>query len=178
METTKDATTLPDAPPRAERLLSKVPEVTLGFWFIKIIATTLGEVGGNAVTMSMNLGYLVGSLIFGVPLILAVIVQIRYRRFHPGIYWATITLTTLAGTTLADFFDRSLGIGYFGGSVSLFSLVLVSLGVWRMSTGSVDIQTVITPKAEAFYWLTIMFSQTLGTALGDWMADRTPLGYN
>ena len=158
--------------------LSKVPEVALGFWVIKIAATTLGEVGGNAVTMTMKLGYLVGSLIFAVPLIGAVLAQIRARKFHPSLYWVTITLTTLAGTTLADFFDRSLGIGYLGGSLSLFSLVLATLGLWYRSLGSVDIETVVSPKAEAFYWTTIMFSQTLGTALGDWMADSTGLGYN
>ena len=155
-----------------------MPEVTLGFWIIKIVATTLGEVGGNAVTMSLNLGYLIGSLIFLVPLIVAVIAQIRAREFHPYLYWSTITLTTLAGTTLADFFDRSLGIGYLGGSLSLFTLLMATLGLWHRSLGSVDIATVSSPKAEAFYWATIMFSQTLGTALGDWMADDTGLGYN
>lgn len=161
-----------------EQTLSKVPEVTIGFWIIKIVATTLGEVGGNAVSMSLDLGYLIGSLIFIVPLIALVIAQIKAKKFQPSLYWATITLTTLAGTTLADFFDRSLGIGYLGGSLSLFTLVLVTLGAWYRTLGSVDIETVISPKAEAFYWTTIMFSQTLGTALGDWMADATPLGYN
>ncbi len=163
---------------RTEEVLSKVPAVTFGFWVIKIVATTLGEVGGNAVTLTMNLGYLVGSIIFGVPLLVAVIAQIRARQFHPSLYWGTITLTTLAGTTLADFFDRSLGIGYLGGSLSLFALVMATLALWHRSLGSVDIKTVVTPKAEAFYWMTIMFSQTLGTALGDWMADSTGLGYN
>lgn len=157
---------------------SKVPEVTIGFWFIKIIATTLGEVGGNAVSMTLDLGYLLGSIIFGIPLVLAVIAQIKAKQFHSSLYWATITLTTLAGTTLADFFDRSLGIGYLGGSICLLTLVFVSLAVWKKTLGSVDIKTVITPRAEAFYWTTIMFSQTLGTALGDWMADSTGLGYN
>lgn len=161
-----------------EKSLSKVPEVTLGFWIIKIVATTLGEVGGNAVSLTLNLGYLLGSLIFIVPLIASVLAQIRAKRFNPSLYWATITLTTLAGTTLADFFDRSLGIGYLGGSLSLFSLVMVTLGWWYRSLGSVDIKTIVSPKAEAFYWTTIMFSQTLGTALGDWMADETGLGYN
>lgn len=160
-----------------QKSFSKVPEVTLGFWIIKIIATTLGEVGGNAVTMGLGLGYLVGTAIFVVPLLVAVTAQIRAMRFHRFLYWAVITLTTLAGTTLADFFDRSLGIGYAGGSLSLFILVLVMLGLWRRSLGSVDIETVTTPKAEAFYWATVMFSQTLGTALGDWMAD-SGLGYN
>lgn len=159
-------------------VLTKVPEITLGFWGLKIIATTLGEVGGNAVTMTLGAGYFVGSLIFGVPLLLAVASQIRARRFIRFLYWTVITLTTLAGTTLADFFDRSLGIGYLGGSLSLFTLVLVTLGLWYRALGSVDVHTVTEPKAEAFYWGTIMFSQTLGTALGDWMADSTGLGYN
>lgn len=158
--------------------LSKVPEVTFGFWVIKIIATTLGEVGGNAVSQTMELGYLIGSIIFGVPLLCAVIFQIRVKKFNPSLYWLVITLTTLAGTTLADFFDRSIGIGYLGGSLSLFSLVMITLFMWHRSLGSVDIETVVTPKAEGFYWTTIMFSQTLGTALGDWMADSTGLGYN
>ncbi len=157
--------------------LSKVPEVTLGFWIIKIFATTLGEVGGNAVSMTLGLGYLLGTVIFMVPLIVAVIAQIRANRFHPFLYWTVITLTTLAGTTLADFFDRSLGIGYPGGSLSLFALVMATLGLWYRSLGSVDIKTVVSHKAETFYWATIMFSQTLGTALGDWMAD-TGLGFN
>ena len=158
--------------------LSKVPEVTITFWMIKIIATTLGEVGGNAVSQNMGLGYLLGSVIFAVPLLIAITVQISAKRFHPSLYWLVITLTTLAGTTLADFFDRSIGIGYLGGSLSLFSLVLITLFSWHRSMGSVDIETVVTPKAEAFYWTAIMFSQTLGTALGDWMADSTGLGYN
>lgn len=158
--------------------LSKVPEVTLGFWVIKIIATTLGEAGGNAVSLTMNLGYLTASVLFGLPLLIAVAFQIKAKKFHSSLYWLVITLTTLAGTTLADFFDRSLGIGYLGGSLSLFSLVLASLGLWYRTMGSIDIETVVTPKAEAFYWSTIMFSQTLGTALGDWMADSTGLGYN
>jgi uncharacterized membrane-anchored protein len=161
-----------------DNVLSKVPEVTVGFWIIKIFATTLGEVGGNAVSMTMNLGYLLASILFGVPLILAVFSQIKAKKFNSYLYWTTITLTTLAGTTLADFFDRSIGIGYLGGSLSLLSLVLITLGFWYKSLGSVDIETIVTPKAEIFYWSTIMFSQTLGTALGDWMADSTPLGYN
>ena len=147
---------------------SKVPEVVLGFWVVKVVATTLGEVGGNAVTMTLGFGYLVGTIIFVVPLIVAVTAQIRAKRFHPWLYWAVITLTTLAGTTLADFFDRSLGIGYPGGSLSLFALVMATLGLWYRSLGSVDLRTVTSPKAETFYWATIMFSQTLGTALGDW----------
>ncbi len=158
--------------------LSKLPEITIGFWILKIIATTLGEVGGNTVSQTLELGYLIGSLIFGIPLIVAVIAQIKSKRFNSSLYWATITLTTLAGTTLADFFDRSLGIGYLGGSLSLFALVIATLSTWEKSLGTIDIKSVTTPKAEAFYWTAIMFSQTLGTALGDWMADSTSLGYN
>lgn len=157
---------------------TKVPQVTLGFWVIKIIATTLGELGGNAVTMTMGLGYSMGTLIFAIPLIVAVTAQIRAKQFHPLLYWSVITLTTLAGTTLADFCDRSLGIGYMGGSLSLFTLVLLTLGLWQKCLNSVDINSIVSPKAECFYWATIMFSQTLGTALGDWMADSSGLGYN
>ena len=158
--------------------LSKVPEVTLGFWIIKIIATTLGEVGGNAVTMQLGFGYLIGSAMFAAVLIVLVGAQIMAKRFQPFLYWAVIVATTLTGTTLADFFDRSLGIGYLGGSLSLFSLVIATIGLWYWALGSVAVQTVVSPKVEAFYWITIMFSQTLGTALGDWMADDTGLGYN
>ena len=157
---------------------SKVPEVTLGFWTIKIVATTLGEVGGNAVTLTLGLGYLVGTAIFAAVLLVVLGAQIRAKRFHPSLYWAVIVATTLAGTTLADFFDRSLGIGYLGGSISLFTLVVATLGLWYWSLGSVSVETVTSPKVEMFYWATIMFSQTLGTALGDWMADDTGLGYN
>jgi uncharacterized membrane-anchored protein len=161
-----------------EETLSKVPAVTLGFWIIKIAATTLGETGGDAVTMSMNLGYLTGTAIFATIFIIMVAAQIRTRKFHPALYWAVIVATTTAGTTLADFVDRSLGIGYLGGSSLLLGLVLLSLGVWYWSLGSVSVDTITTPKVEAFYWTTIMFSQTLGTALGDWMADSTGLGYS
>ena len=157
--------------------LSKVPEVTLAFWFIKILATTLGETGGDAVTMSMNLGYLVGTVIFTVVFLVAVSAQIAVERFHPVLFWAVIIATTTAGTTLADFLDRSLGIGYVGGSSILFVLVLATLGLWYRTLGSVSIDSIQSHKAEAFYWATIMFSQTLGTALGDWMADSTGLGY-
>ncbi|MEO2088279.1 MAG: hypothetical protein ABGY75_02120 [Gemmataceae bacterium] len=163
--------------PSVPKVVGKVPEVTLGFWVVKIIATTLGEVGGNAVSMTLGLGYLIGTVIFFVPLIITVAAQIRADRFRPFLYWTVITLTTLAGTTLADFFDRSLGIGYPGGSLSLFALVMLTLGLWHRSVGSVDIADITTPKAECFYWTTIIFSQTLGTALGDWMAD-SGLGYN
>lgn len=161
----------------AEHTLSKVPEVSLIFWIIKIAATTLGETGGDAVSMSMNLGYLVGTAIFAAVFIVAVIAQIRAKGFHPFLYWATIIATTTVGTTLADFADRSLGIGYAGGSTLLFVLLMASLFVWYRSLGSVSVETVSTPKVEMFYWITIMFSQTLGTALGDWTADTAGLGY-
>lgn len=157
--------------------LSKVPEVTLVFWIIKIFATTLGETGGDAVSMSMGLGYLVGTAIFAVIFVGFVLAQIRARGFHPFLYWATIVATTTVGTTLADFADRSLGIGYTGGSTLLLALVLASLFFWHRSLGTVSINSVSTPKAEMFYWVTIMFSQTLGTALGDWTADDAGLGY-
>lgn len=160
-----------------ERSWAKVPEVTLGFWLIKIAATTLGETGGDAVSMSMNLGYLVGTGIFAAVFLVAVFAQIKAQRFHPFLYWTTIIATTTVGTTLADFADRSLGIGYAGGSSLLLALLLGSLFVWHRTLGSVSVSTVSAPKAEAFYWLTIMFSQTLGTALGDWTADTAGLGY-
>jgi uncharacterized membrane-anchored protein len=150
---------------------SKVPEVTLGFWIIKIAATTLGETGGDALSMSLNLGYAVSTGIFFALFAIAVVAQIRARRFHPFLYWAVIVATTLAGTTLADFCDRSLGIGYTGGSTLLFVLVMATLAVWRWSQGSVSVNHIATPKVEAFYWATILFSNTLGTALGDWVAD-------
>lgn len=158
-------------------VLSKVPEVTLIFWIIKILATTLGETGGDAVSMSMNLGYLVGTGIFAVLFLAAVLAQISAKKFHPFLYWATIIATTTVGTTLADFADRSLGIGYAGGSLILFTLLMASLFVWHRTLGSVAVDTVSAPKSEVFYWVTIMFSQTLGTALGDWTADTANLGY-
>ena len=156
---------------------SKVPEVTLAFWVIKIAATTLGETGGDAVSMSMDLGYLVGTAIFAVLFAIAVAVQIRAKRFHPAIYWTTIIATTTVGTTLADYADRSLGIGYAGGSLLLLALLAASLFAWHRVLGTVSIRSVRSPRAEAFYWVTIMFSQTLGTALGDWTADTAGLGY-
>lgn len=159
------------------RTPSKVPELTLSFWIIKIAATTLGETGGDAVSMSMDLGYLVGTAIFAAIFLLMVFVQIRSKRFHPVIYWLTIIATTTVGTTLADFADRSLGIGYAGGSTLLLILLFGSLAFWHRSLGSISIETVNNPKSEAFYWITIMFSQTLGTALGDWAADSMGLGY-
>ncbi len=160
-----------------EHALSKVPEVTLLFWIIKIFATTLGETGGDAVSMSMNLGYLIGTIIFSAIFLVAVIAQIKAKGFHPFMYWTTIIATTTVGTTLADFADRSLGIGYAGGSTLLFVLLMASLLTWYRVLGSVSVVTVISPKAEMFYWLTIMFSQTLGTALGDWTADTAGMGY-
>jgi len=160
-----------------EKTLSKVPEVSLVFWIIKIAATTLGETGGDAVSMSMNLGYLVGTAIFAAIFIAFVLAQIKAQKFHPFLYWATIIATTTVGTTLADYTTRSLGIGYAGGSTLLFALLMASLFVWHRTLGSVSINTVSTPKAEMFYWMTIMFSQTLGTALGDWTADTAGMGY-
>lgn len=162
---------------KTEEALSKVPEVTLVFWIIKILATTLGETGGDALSMSMNLGYLLSTGIFAAVFLAAVIVQIRAKRFHPVIYWTTIIATTTVGTTLADFADRSLGIGYAGGAMLLFGLLMASLAIWYRTLGSVSIDTVGSPKSELFYWMTIMFSQTLGTALGDWTADSAGLGY-
>jgi uncharacterized membrane-anchored protein len=161
----------------ASETLSKVPAVTLGFWVIKIAATTLGETGGDAVTMTLDLGYLVGTAIFGFVLVAAIYAQLVAKRFHPYLYWFVIVATTTVGTTLADFLDRSLGIGYLGGSSLLLVLVLATLGVWYRTCGSVSVDTVASSKVEFFYWTTILFSQTLGTALGDWLADDTSLGY-
>jgi uncharacterized membrane-anchored protein len=160
-----------------ETRTSKVPEVTLVFWVIKIAATTLGETGGDTVTMTLNWGYLAGTAIFLSLLVILVAVQIAADRFHPVLYWATIVASTTAGTTMADFADRSLGIGYAGGSSLLFVCLMASLGAWYWSLGSISVATISTAKAEAFYWVTITFSQTLGTALGDWTADDTGLGY-
>ena len=156
---------------------SKVPEVTLVFWLIKIAATTLGETGGDALSMSAGLGYLASTAIFAAVFAVMVAAQIRARAFHPLLYWTTIVATTTVGTTLADFADRSLGIGYPGGSALLLSLLLLSLFAWYRTLGTVSVASVRTAPAEAFYWVTIMFSQTLGTALGDWMADTNGLGY-
>lgn len=169
-----------------EEILSKVPEVTLGFWVIKILATTLGETGGDSVTMSWlhadqnahNGGYLIGAGIFLVVFIAAVIGQISASRFNRWIYWLAIVASTTVGTALADFFDRSLGIGYIGGSSILFACVVCSLAAWYFTLGTVNVNSVAEPKVEIFYWVTITFSQTLGTALGDWMADDTGLGYD
>lgn len=161
-----------------QQALSKVPAVTLIFWIIKIAATTLGETGGDAVSMSMKLGYLDGTIIFAGVFLVAVAFQIKAKTFHPYIYWVTIIATTTVGTTLADFADRSLGIGYTGGASLLFVLLMVSLAVWYRSLGTVSVDSISTPKAELFYWVTIMFSQTLGTALGDWTAATAGLGYS
>jgi uncharacterized membrane-anchored protein len=157
--------------------LSKVAAVTFTFWIIKILCTTLGETGGDAVTMSMNLGYLVGTLIFAAIFLIAVIAQVLSKKFHPFLYWFTIIATTTVGTTMADLADRSEGLGYAWGSALLLTLVLLSLGVWYWSAGTVSVSTVSSPRIEIFYWVTIMFSQTLGTALGDWAADDAGLGY-
>src|SRR6202167_5626529 len=158
--------------------LSKVPEVTLVFWIIKIAATTLGETGGDTVTMTLNWGYVVGTALFLSLLVVLVILQIAAKKFHPFLYWATIVASTTAGTTMADFADRSLGIGYAGGSSILFVCLMATLGAWYWALGSISVATVNTPKVEAFYWVAITFSQTLGTALGDWTADDTGLGYD
>ncbi|MBG6223443.1 MULTISPECIES: hypothetical protein [unclassified Janthinobacterium] len=160
-----------------EKALGKVPEVTLAFWIIKIAATTLGETAGDAVSMSMNLGYLIGTAIFLAVFLTAVFAQIKAKKFHPFLYWATIIATTTVGTTLADFADRSLGIGYAGGSTLLIALLFGSLFIWHRTLGSVSVSTLSSPKAEICYWVTIMFSQTLGTALGDWTAGTAGLGY-
>lgn len=157
--------------------ISKVPAVTFGFWLIKIAATTLGETGGDAVSMSMELGYLISTVIFAAIFLIVVSMQIRAKRFHPFIYWLTIVATTTVGTTLADFADRSLGIGYAGGSTLLLILLAGSLLMWYRTLGSISVSTVTNAKAEMFYWITIMFSQTLGTALGDWTADSAGFGY-
>jgi uncharacterized membrane-anchored protein len=172
----------------AADILSKVPAVTLGFWIAKIFATTLGETGGDAVSMSwlgettaqagqngIN-GYLVGTAIFGLALIVLVALQMRAKAYHPWLYWPTIIASTTAGTTLADFCTRSLGIGYTGGSTLLLGLVLASLGLWKAFEGKVSSSHVVRGRAELFYWITITFSQTLGTALGDWAADPATLG--
>ncbi|RDK02714.1 hypothetical protein [Paraburkholderia lacunae] len=167
-----------DARQILEHAVSKVPQVTFGFWVVKIAGTTLGETGGDWVTMSLNLGYLIGSAIFAVIFIGLVSGQIKAERFHPSLYWATIVATTTLGTTMADFFDRSMGVGYPGGVAIVSALLLASLAIWYKVEGSVSVQSITTPKAEWFYWITILFSQTLGTALGDWVAgsDRGGLG--
>ena len=161
----------------APAALSKVPEVTLTFWLVKIAATTLGETGGDSVTMTLHWGYLDGTALFLALLVMLVVLQTVARKFHPFLYWATIVASTTFGTTMADFADRSLGIGYAGGSSILLGCLLAVLALWYWSRGSISVDTVNTPKVEAFYWAAITFSQTLGTALGDWTADSTGLGY-
>jgi uncharacterized membrane-anchored protein len=157
--------------------LTKVPEATLVFWIVKIAATTLGETGGDAVSMSMNLGYLLSTGIFSIIFVIAVIAQIKAKRFTPPLYWLTIIATTTVGTTLADYVDRSLGVGYLGGTTILVALLLLSIFIWHRALGTISISSIHSPKSEMFYWVTIMFSQTLGTALGDWTADTAGLGY-
>jgi uncharacterized membrane-anchored protein len=156
---------------------TKVPEVTVVFWILKIAATTLGETGGDTVTMTLNWGYLIGTALFLSLLVVFVILQIAAKKFYPYLYWATIVASTTAGTTMADFADRSLGIGYAGGSTLLFFCLMATLGAWYWSLGSVSVSTVDKPRVEAFYWVAITFSQTLGTALGDWLADSTGYEY-
>lgn len=162
---------------KIDQTLTKVPAVTLIFWMIKIVATTLGETGGDALSMSLDLGYLLSTGIFAALFAVMVVMQISAHKFHAHLYWTTIIATTLVGTTLADFADRSLGIGYAGGSTLLLTLLLGSLFVWHRVLGSVSVASISSPQAEMFYWVTIMFSQTLGTALGDWSADTAGLGY-
>ncbi|MGB8029445.1 MAG: hypothetical protein WCF30_07240 [Terracidiphilus sp.] len=164
------------APEPVDEAFGKVPEVTIGFWIIKIAATTLGETGGDSLSMSLNLGYATSTIIFFVLFAVAVGAQIRARKFHAFLYWAVIVATTLTGTTMADFSDRSLGIGYPGGSLILFTLVIAVLTMWRLKMGSISVECITLPKVEMFYWTTILFSNTLGTALGDWVADSGP-GY-
>jgi uncharacterized membrane-anchored protein len=159
------------------RAFAKVPEVTIGFWVIKILATTLGETGADLFTQQFDMGYLLGIVVFALPLVVLVAAQIRARRFHPLLYWATILASTTAGTAAADFFDRSRGIGYAGGASVLLFGVLASLAAWRWTLGTVSVASVTGPRAESFYWLTITLSQTLGTALGDWAAEDGGLGY-
>src|SRR6202167_2540232 len=156
-------------------VMSKVPEVTLVFWIIKIAATTLGETGGDTVTMTLSWGYLAVTALFLAALVVLVALQIAAKKFHPSLYWATIVASTTAGTTMADFADRSLGIGYAGGSTLLFVCLMATLGLWYRTMGSIAVATVSTPRVEIFYWIAITFSQTLGTALGDWLSDG--MGY-
>ncbi|KAA0938390.1 hypothetical protein [Psychrobacter sp. ANT_H59] len=160
-----------------KQALVKVPEVTLLFWIIKVAATTLGETAGDALSMSLNLGYIVSTAIFAVIFAVAVATQIKAKQFNKWLYWGTIVATTTLGTTIADFVDRSLGIGYAGGTSLLFAMLIVCLVVWRKTMGSISVDSIVSSKAEMFYWTTIMFSQTLGTALGDWVADSKGMGY-
>jgi len=159
------------------RALSKVPEVTIVFWIIKIAATTLGETGGDTISMTLNWGYLAGCALFAGPLALLMLAQIKAERFRPFLYWSTIVAATLFGTTTADLFDRSLGIGYTGGSLAIFACMMVTLGLWYRAMGTIAVETVNNPKAETFYWIAIAFSQTLGTALGDWTSNVAGFGF-
>jgi len=161
----------------AAEILSKVPAATAGFWVVKILATTLGEVGGNLVSMNMGLGYLTATAILASVFVALAVIQIFARRFHASLYWLTIVASTTAGTTLADYSTRSIGLGYTGGSILLLSLVIASLITWRLALGKVSADQIADRKTELFYWITITFSQTLGTALGDWFADTAGLGY-
>lgn len=156
---------------------SKVPHVAIAFWIIKISATTLGETGGDALSMSLNLGYLLSTAIFMVCFIVALFFQLRARRYHAFLYWTVIVATTTVGTTMADFADRSLGMGYVGGSLILFVALMIVLAIWRFSVGSISFTNITSPKVEMFYWITILFSNTLGTALGDFLADTQGVGY-
>jgi uncharacterized membrane-anchored protein len=163
--------------PFSKIALSKVPEVTLAFWIIKIAATTLGETGGDALSMTMHLGYGLSTALFFCLFVATVAAQVASKFFRPLLYWAVIVATTTAGTTMADYADRSLGIGYVGGSLMLFTILMIVLGMWRFSMGSVSVNNITSRKAELFYWMTILFSNTLGTALGDFFADDSGLGY-
>jgi uncharacterized membrane-anchored protein len=156
---------------------SKVPQVALAFWIIKIAATTLGETGGDALSMSLNLGYALSTIIFMACFLVAVTAQIKAKKFHRFLYWTVIVATTTVGTTMADFTDRSLGVGYLGGSLILFAALMIVLALWRVSAGSISFSEITSPKVEMFYWTTILFSNTLGTALGDWLADTEGVGY-
>jgi uncharacterized membrane-anchored protein len=171
-----ESITVPETSGLLTAAFSKVPEITIGFWIVKIAATTLGETGGDSLSMSLNLGYATSTIIFFALFAVLVTAQVRARAFHPYLYWAVIVATTLTGTTMADFSDRSMGMGYLGGSITLFALLMIVLSVWRLTMGSVSVDHITSPKVEIFYWVTILFSNTLGTALGDWVADSGP-GY-
>jgi uncharacterized membrane-anchored protein len=162
---------------RLAAVASKVPQVAIAFWVIKIAATTLGETGGDALSMTLNLGYALSTIIFMACFLVAVTAQIKAKSFHRFLYWTVIVATTTVGTTLADFTDRSLGVGYQGGALILFAVLMLTLGIWRVSAGSISFRDITSPKVEMFYWITILFSNTLGTALGDWLADTQGVGY-
>ena len=158
-------------------MLSKIPQVTLGFWVIKILATTFGETGGDALSMTLDLGYAVSTVIFFSLFLVAVAGQISARAYHPFLYWAVIVATTTAGTTLSDFLTRTAGLGYLKASLLLFAAVVILLALWRFSVGTVSVNQITDRRAETYYWLTIFFSNTLGTALGDCLADTSGLGF-